>query len=145
MIQRFRFALLVVFAALVCLTPVHTAWDDGLWPLSITVVSAPGSQIQSVSGEAFSSPEVAQQSVEHLAPPETFTYAAVADPFRGETLTLSVPTSVRTRSALVWSDSRYNQMRWLVVLAQYVDGRREGRLIEIPDLRQARSLRIEFP
>jgi hypothetical protein len=80
-----------------------------------------------------------------LAPPETRTHAAVADPFAGAPLAVPVPISYKTRSALLWSNSRYNQMRFLVVIVQYRDGRREGRLVEIPDLRVSRSLRVEFP
>jgi hypothetical protein len=108
-------------------------------------VSASGSPIASVSGEAFTSERWAGSSLEHLAPSEGRIDSAVADPFAGKPLAVPVPTSYKTRSALLWSCSRYNQMRHLVVIVQYRDGRREGRLVEIPDLRESRSLRVEVP
>lgn len=143
--KRLAIGAAVVLVTAVCLVPVQTIWDDGLWPLSVTVSSVTGSPIASVSAEAFSSEAVARSTLEHLTPPETRTYSAVADPFIGEPLPVLVPTSYQTRSALVWSQSRYNQMRLLVVIVEYQDGRREGRLVEIPDLRQSRSVSVVFP
>ncbi len=137
--------LLLAVAAPVCLTPGQTVWDDGLWPLAVTVASASDRPIASVSCEAFPSEERARSSLDHLAPPETRLFSAVADPFRGEAVEVPIPTSYKTRAALLWSSSRYNQMRLLVVLVQYRDGQREGRLVELPDLRQVRSMRVEFP
>jgi hypothetical protein len=56
-----------------------------------------------------------------------------------------VPISYKTRGALLWQSSRYNQMWLLVVIVQYRDGRRQGQLVDIPDVRHVRSLRVEFP
>jgi hypothetical protein len=145
MVKRLVIGLAIVLVAGVLLAPVQTIWDDGLWPLSVTVTSASGDPIASVSGEAFSSEEWARYILEHLAPPETRTHSAVANPFAGEPLAVPIPTGYKTRSALLWSSSRCNQMRLLVVIVKYRDGRREGRLVEIPDLRESRSLRVEFP
>lgn len=143
--MRLTFGVAAAMLAGVCLTPAQTIWDDGLWPLSVTVVSASGAPITSASGQAFSSEEWARSNLEHLASPETRTHSAVADPFTGGPLAVPVPTSYMSRSALVWSRSRYNQMRQLVVIVQYRDGRREGRLVEIPDLRESRTVRVEVP
>ncbi|MCE9533399.1 MAG: hypothetical protein K8T89_20085 [Planctomycetes bacterium] len=142
-----RLIIATVFLAglVICLIPIQTVWDDGLWPLSVTVVSASNSPITSVSCEAFLSEESARYCLEHLAPPDSRIHASVADPFRGEPLAMPVPTSLKTRSSLLWSSGRYNQKGWLVVIAQYQDGRQEGRLATIPDLRENRSLRVEFP
>jgi|GEM_PF-4881102 len=145
MVKRLAIVVAIVLAAGVCLTPVQTIWDDGLWPLSVTVTSASSAPIASVSGQAFSSEESARYSLEHLAPPDTRVHSAVADPYTGEPLAVPVPTSLRTHSALTWSSSRYNQMRQLLVIVQYQDGRRAGRLVEIPDLRESRSVLVEFP
>lgn len=145
MVKRLAIGVTAVLLAGVCLAPVQTVWDDGLWPLSVTVLSTSGSPIASVSAEAFSSEEWARSSLEHLAPPETRIHSAVADPFADQPLAVPVPTSYKSRSALLWSRSRYNQMRLLVVIVRYRDGRREGRLVEIPDLRESRSLRVEVP
>jgi hypothetical protein len=127
------------------LTPIQTMWDDGLWPLSVTVVSASGSPIASISCEAFSTEESAQDSLENLLPPQSWMFSTIQNPFRNEPLEVIIPTSRKIHSVLFWSDSRYNQMRHLLVIAEYNDGRREGRLVEIPDLRQVRSLHVEIP
>ena len=143
--KRLATGVVVLIGAGVCLTPARTTWDDGLWPLSVTVVSASGAPIASASAEAFSSEEWARSSLAHLAPPETRIHSVVVHPFVGEPVAVPIPTRYRTRSALLWSSWRYNQMRLLVVIVQYRDGRRDGRLVEIPNLRESRSLRVEFP
>jgi hypothetical protein len=52
--RRLAIGVAVVVVAGVCLTPVQTIRDDGLWTLSVTVVSASGAPIASASGKAFS-------------------------------------------------------------------------------------------
>lgn len=138
-------ALLVVAFLLAPLTLEETFWDDGLWPLSVTVVSVSGTTINTVSGESFSSGDLARQTLKYLTPPHTPRHSAVADLVAREQLVVPIPTSYKTHKSLWSSSSRYNQMRLLVVIVQYHDGRREGRLVEIPDLRESRSLRVEFP
>jgi hypothetical protein len=143
--RRTGVLLLLLLVAAVGLWPVGTRWDDGLWPLSVTVVSESGAEITSVSCQAFSGPKGAESILEDLAPPDGSLYSAVQEPFRGEALVVRVPTSERTRSALLWSSRRYGQFRQLVVIVQYRGGRREGRMVEIPDLRENRAVTVMFP
>ncbi len=58
---------------------------------------------------------------------------------------MRVPTSVRTRHGLLRSRSRYYQYSKLVVIVRYENGRWEGRLVDIPDLRTSRKVAVEFP
>jgi hypothetical protein len=136
---------LAVVVAVISLTTAQTVWDDGVLPVSVTVVSASGSPIASISCEAFSTQESAQYSLENLLPPQTWLFSAIQNPFRNEPLEVKIPTSRKIHSALLWSYGRYNQMRHLLVIAEYKDGRWEGRLVEIPDLRQVRSLQVKIP
>jgi hypothetical protein len=145
MSKRLVVGLILLFGCVACLAPLQTIRGDGSLPLSVTVVSESDSPIASLSCEPFSTAESARFSLEYLVPPETTVYAAVQDPFLGEPLEVTVRTSDTVHGALLWSHSRYNQVRQLLVIAQYCDGRQEGRLVEIPDLRQVRSLRVEFP
>jgi hypothetical protein len=143
--RRLVIGAILFLAAAACLAPVRTVWDDGLWPLSVTVTSASGSPIASASCQVDSGDATARSILENLAPPEGQRTSAVADPFVGKPLDVPVPTSCKTSSALLWSSSHYHQMPSLVVIIRYRDGRQEGRLVDIPDLRQTRSLRVEFP
>jgi hypothetical protein len=145
MSKRLVLSLLLALISVIGLTPALTTIDDGSLRLSVTVVSASGSVIASISCEAFSSEKTAQYSLENLLPPETRLFSAIQNPFRNEPLEVEVPTSYKSHSALFWSYSRYSQMWHLLVIAEYKDGRWEGRLVGIPDLRQVRSLHVEIP
>jgi hypothetical protein len=46
---------------------------------------------------------------------------------------------------VVWTRRRFFQYRGLLVVVEYEDGKLEGRAVELPDLRQARSVTIEVP
>ena len=87
--------IVLVGAGAVCLAPVQTVWDDGLWPLSVAVASASGSPIATVSCEALTSEEDARYSLEHLLPPETRTHSVVADPFPGRAASGSGPDQLQ--------------------------------------------------
>ncbi len=143
--KRLVVGLILLLGGAICLTPLQTIRGNGSSPLSVMVVSESNSPIESVSCEVFSTVDSAQSSLEYLAPPETRLFSAVQGQFRGEPFEVTVPTSDTVHCALFWRHSRYNQMRQLLVIGQYCDGRREGRLVEIPDLRQVRSLRVELP
>lgn len=92
---------ILLLALFVCLTPMQTIWDDGLWPLYVTIDSTSGTPIASVSCEAFSSEQSAQHSLEHLAPPETRTHSVVVNPLRGEPVDVPIPTSYKIRRAIL--------------------------------------------
>jgi hypothetical protein len=103
---------------------------DGRFELTVRVSSEPGPP-QSVTCEAFPSRKHAEYVLEHLLPPDAPPWSATADPFSGEPLIVSVPISGK-ESLLGWELSRF-QFRHLVVVAELPDGRRVGKLVDIPD------------
>jgi hypothetical protein len=118
---------------------------DGGFDLTVHVSSQPGPP-QSVSCEVIYRREAAEQVLEHLAqpPPQRGPVMAVtADPFAGEPLTVHVPVS--------WWESmsgrRLTRPRplWLVVIAVLPDGRRVGKLVEVPDRGATRQVSVELP
>jgi hypothetical protein len=127
------------------LLPLEKFYDDGLWPLSVTVRSASGKPIAAASGQAFGDAREAERVFQDLIPPETDLYSATQDPFRGQPLAVPVPTSYCVHSSLLWSHRRYFQFKKLVVIVQYEGGEREGRLVDIPDLRERRERVVDFP
>src|SRR5262249_19172584 len=96
--------LLGVIAALtaVGLLPVNKVYDDGLWPLSVSIRSASGAPIAAATCEVFGSAEDARYTLENAIPPETWTHAAVADPFHGEAIEVRVPTAETTQGSLLY-------------------------------------------
>jgi hypothetical protein len=145
---RWQLVALAVAAGLglvVCLVPWQVERGSGALPLSVTVSSASGSSITYVSCEAVSSGTSARDSAENLIPPESRMFSSVADPFDGEPLRLTVPFGTHTNRTLLWASTRHSQAGWLVVIARFRDGRQEGRVVSIPDLRQASSLTVTFP
>jgi hypothetical protein len=134
--------LLVAGAVLwVCASTTYIIWDGG-YDLTVRVSSSPGPP-RSVSCQACGRREAAEYVLEHLLPPETRSYSATADPFAGEPLTVNVPVSGR-ESMTGRQLSRF-QFRWLVVIAVLPDGRRVGKLVEIPDGEVSREVRVELP
>jgi hypothetical protein len=143
--KRIGIMLLLLSGAGILLIPWQMIREGGLWPISVAVRSASNSPITAVSAEVFGSRESAEYTLEHLLPPEGRLFSAVVDPFQGEPFEVRVPTGQQTSRALLWAYTRHAQWRFLVVIARYKDGRREGRLVEIPDLRETRSLDVELP
>jgi hypothetical protein len=136
--------LLLVFAA-VAFVPFQKIYDDGMWPLSVVVRSARGTPISAASAQAFGDAESAGNVLEDLAPPETWLYSATREPFDGKALVVHIPTSECIQTSLLWSYRRFYQYSKLVVIVQYADGKREGQLVEIPDLRRSREVIVQFP
>jgi hypothetical protein len=143
--RRIVFALTLIVVTAVLFFPFYKVVDDGLWPVSVTIRSTSGLAIQSVSGEAFGDAGSAEYALQNLSAPETFIDSATQDPYLGEKLAVPVPTSERTNRSLVWNYRSFYQFKTLVVIVQYANGRREGRMVEIPDLRQKRDIVVEFP
>jgi hypothetical protein len=75
--------------------------------------------------------------------PETRLWSAVADPFEGQPLTVNVPVSGRESP---WGRQlRRVQFQYLVVIGQWKDGRRMGKLVDIPDGRASREISVSLP
>ncbi|SRR6266852_3729705 len=138
------FTLAVSVVSALLFVPYCKVVDDGAWPISVTIRSTSGLPIQSASAEAFGDNESAECVSQALMPPESI-YSTTQDPFIGEEMAVPVPTSERTNSSLAWNYRSFYQFKTLVIIVQYKDGRREGRMVEIPDLRQTRAIEVEFP
>jgi hypothetical protein len=92
----------------------------------------------------MSSREMAEQVCENALPPES-SRAAKQEPFIGNALVVEVRTS-STEVGVIWPRERSRS--WasnLVVIVQYADGERKGKLVEIPDPRKSRQVVVEFP
>jgi hypothetical protein len=146
--MRYRLRTLLIVLAVAPLVlaggghALPVALWDGRFDLTVRVSSDPGPP-QSVACEAFPSRQYAEYALEHLHPPETQSWKVTADPFAGEPLVVSVPVSGRD-SLLGWELSRF-QFRHLVVVAVLPDGRRVGKLVDIPDGRVSREVSVSFP
>src|SRR5262249_37816467 len=119
----------------------YVIWDGG-FDLTVNVSSTAGLP-RSVSCQAFGHKEEAEQALDYLLSPETRLWSVVVDPFEGKPITLFVPTS-GTASMSGRELSRV-QFRYLVVIATLPDGRRVGKLAEIPDSRQSREVSVALP
>jgi hypothetical protein len=73
----------------------------------------------------------------------TWTPVTAADPYTGQTLVVEVQCSGR-RSPL-GRELAWHQFRYLVVVAEWPDGRRAAKLVPTPDGRKSRSIRVTFP
>jgi hypothetical protein len=116
-------------------------WDGG-FDLTVRVSSHPGPP-RAVSCQAFALREQAEFVLEHLLPPETRLWSAVADPFADEPL--SVYVRVSGWASMSGRELRRFQFRYLVVIAVLPDGRRVGKLVDIPDGRVCREVTVELP
>ncbi len=118
-----------------------TVWDGG-FDLTVNVSSTAG-PLKSVSCQACGRREEAEEVLEYLLPPDTRQWSAVADPFDGQPLTVQVPVS--GRASPMGRELRRSQFRYLVVIGQLNDGRRVGKLVEIPDGRESREVSVSLP
>jgi hypothetical protein len=133
--------LLVVSCALAWeFVPIQvTVWDGGF---DVTVRVASAQPLRSVSCQVFGRRAEAEEGLEHLLP-EKGLWAAAADPFAGEPLTIHVPVGGRD-SPSGRELSRF-QSQYLVVVGQLPDGKRIGKLVEIPDCRVSRQVSVSLP
>ncbi len=138
-------ALLLIVMGCLAFVPLSKVCDDGMLPLTVTIHSAAASNIRAVSAEAFGNSEDAEYALDNAIPPETKRYSALQAPFTGRKLTVDIPTGCTTRGALLWYSSRYYQFTKLVVLVEYVDGKRTGQMVDIPDLRHSQAISVEVP
>jgi hypothetical protein len=117
-----------------------TVWDGG-FDLAVTVTSSAG-PLRAVSCEAFGRRDYADEALEFLMSPMS-PWSARAKPFGGEPLTVNVSTSGRA-SPSGRELSRF-QFRHLVVIGEFHDGRRVGKLVQIPDGEVSRKLSVTLP
>jgi hypothetical protein len=136
-------AVLLGAGALACeFIPLGYSIWDGDFDLRVNVSSTAGS-LRAVTCQACSHSEEAEYILDHLLPPETDLWSTVADPFDGQPLTVRVPVSGRTSPCGRELDR--SQFRYLVVIGQLKDGRRMGKLVDIPDCRVSREVTVSLP
>ncbi|WP_439624709.1 hypothetical protein [Gemmata sp.] len=119
----------------------YVVWDGG-YDLTVRVSSKAGAP-SAVSCQTHGVRRDAEYALEHHLPAVMKQWSATADPFVGEPLTVFVPVS--GRNALSGRELSRSQFCWLVVTAVLPDGRRTGTLVEIPDGRVSREVRVELP
>ena len=116
---------------------------DGICTYSIHVQSSLRTPIRRVTCEAFSTAREAAHSLEGLLAPETRLWSAQADPFVGQPLSVSLPFTFRTsRGGQVIDDVQY---RFLLVIVQFHDGSRMGKVVELPHRDKANTVRVVIP
>ncbi len=136
-------ALMLVVGGLlwVYTSATYIIWDGG-FDLTVRVSRTPEPP-RSVSCEVFSQRQDAEFALEHLLPPESRMWSAIADPFAGEPLTVYVP--VGGRESMSRRQLRRFQFRYLVVIATLPDGRRVGKMVDIPDGLAVTEVTVEIP
>lgn len=142
--RRTLFVVVAVVAAGVLaweFIPVQVMIWDGSFDLTVRVESRAG-QPQSISCQALGGRETAAQVLADLSPPES-RWSAVADPFDGRPLIVHVPVS--GRESPFGRELARSQFRFLVVIADLADGRRVGKLVDIPDGRVSREVSVVVP
>jgi len=122
--------------------PVQVMIWDGSFDLTVRVESSAG-QPQVVSCEAFGRREYAEEAVAHLLPPESRMWSTTADPFDGQPLIVRV--AVSGRESPFGRELRRSQFRYLAVIAVLPDGRRVGKVVDIPDERVSREVSVALP
>src|SRR5262245_50418051 len=122
--------------------PISVLIWDGHFDLTVNVSSTAG-PLRSVSCQACGDRDLAEHVLKSRRPFESDLWAVIADPFEGEPLTVKVPVSGRT-SPFGREVSRY-QFSHLVVIGHLQDGRRLGKLVEIPDGRVSRTVSVSLP
>jgi hypothetical protein len=147
--RRIAIALLALTVAAIALTPFEKTYDDGVWPLALTIRSAAGRPISAVSAEPVLDVESARQLLENPLPPaltrvESPVRSVVQEPYLGRPLEVMVPTSETSFRSLLWTRRRFFQYHGLFVVVEYEGGTLEGRVAEIPDLRQSRAVSVEL-
>jgi hypothetical protein len=133
--------LLVAGISLLLFVPWETL-GCGKFDLAV-VVEPSGGRICAVTSEAFQRREEAESALEQLTPPSSDWCSATEAPFTGQPLKTRVPFSQRT-SAL-GREIDYIQFHYLVVIAELQDGRRVGKLVDIPDGRMSREVHVGLP
>ncbi|MBX7102568.1 MAG: hypothetical protein K1X57_00700 [Gemmataceae bacterium] len=116
-------------------------WDGGF---DLTVrIECPEGRPLAVTCEAFGRREYAEEAVAHLLPPESRSWSTVVDPFDGQPITVQV--AVSGRDSPFGRELRRSQFPFLAVIAVLPDGRRVGKVVDIPDGRVSREVSVALP
>ncbi len=120
----------------------HIRWGSS-YDLTVHVESA--RPVRAVSCEVFGRHnEYVDDVVRYAMPSETRNgmFSTTVDPYVGEPITVRVITY--GRESYTGRNLSRDQFRFLVVVVTYADGRRVAKLVDIPDGRVSREVRITF-
>jgi hypothetical protein len=138
--MRYIVATLVVFAFIA--TSWHYIFCDGRYDLAISVASTDPSPIKWVCCQAFRGDLDADEYLANLEPFKYSIWSDRADPFDGQEMRVALPFSFKSSGALTWDHSQPHK---LVVLLEYIDGRRVGKKVEIPHRSVTTKLSVQLP
>jgi hypothetical protein len=122
--------------------PIQIRINDGWYDLTVRV-SSTDEGLESVICQTFGRYEVAKETLENLLPPEAGSYTSVANPFVGAPLKVRAFSSYR--ESLFGRVLQQSQSEYLLVIGQFKDGQRVGKLVRIPDVGVSREISVELP
>jgi hypothetical protein len=108
----------------------------------LSSVDCPEGRPRSVSCEAFGHREYADNAAS-LLPYEPNVWFVVSDPFDGQPITVRVP--IGGRESPFGRELNRHQYQFLAVIAVLPDGRRVGKVVEIPVRRVCREVSVTLP
>jgi hypothetical protein len=115
---------------------------DGCYELQVTVKSASATPITKVGCFASFTDEAPKKVVESLPPPDKIA-PWEARPFDGQSLSIDVWHSTHT---YCFGLLRFDyQERHLAIVVEYLDGKRAGKVVEIPHRSVSRLVEVEVP
>lgn len=118
--------------------------SDGAFPLLVEVV-ADGDPPRWVSCQAHHDERQAEWAAKQPKLYDDFERIVMVTPFEGQPLEVPVECSYHYhRYAFGWKSNWYQQ-RYLVVMADWPDGRHLAQVVPIPDGQTTRTLRVELP
>ena len=118
----------------------HLIWDGNFRML--VQVSSDGTALKAVTCQALNNRNIAELTVEQLLQPDGL-WSAKSDPFDGKPIEIVVPVSgTESMSGRPLSRTQFNH---LVVIGEFEDGTRIGKVVDIPDGRVVREISVTFP
>ena len=114
---------------------------DGAFPLAVELVS--DDPPNRVSAQVLRDRDEAVWAAEQSHLYDEFRRVVTVDPSIGQPLEVLVECS--SRETLLRRQTNWYQAQFLVIHAEWPDGRRAAKVVEIPDGRTTRTLCIELP
>lgn len=115
--------------------------SDGAFPLTVDVVSVDPPNRLSAQVHAHHDDAVWASEQSHLY--DDFRQVVTADPYNGQPFEVRVECSYH--ASPLGRQTDWTQANYLVVLAEWDDGRRVSKVVEIPDGRTTRTMSVELP
>jgi hypothetical protein len=148
--RRWRIILVVVAAAVFAFCylsfTTHIRWDGG-YELTVHMDNQ-GQPIravccQSMGGRQEDAERALEWTLASGRPESLGMWAAVKE--RYDDQPVQVRVAVSGRDSYLGLELSRSQFRHLVVVVTYADGTRAGKVVEIPDGRVSREVRVSFP